>query len=230
MDAAGRNICVNLWIKKKRSDNFIENKTHMNTIQTYSHQYAEELIRKSHPDLLTEIMEIIRSIDAAATKTKPGKPGTGKMLYDPKMVSKAIEKEFFSHAWKSCRHGHYVTLNRNLMEETLSMLPAEQKEFLLSKGEKDPLYRFCEVDFMKEKLSVEVQFGKHPSVVTDLFIKHTLFYTAGLTEAAVEILPTRNMAGEMSPGTAFFEAEVFNLMRQGKDCPVVPLLILGVEP
>jgi hypothetical protein len=38
------------------------------------------------------------------------------------------------------------------------------------------------------------------------------------------------MAGEMSPGTAFFEAEVFNLMRQGKDCPVVPLLILGVEP
>ncbi len=201
----------------------------MNTSQTYSHLNAEDIIRKAHPDLLAEIREIIRSVDAAATKTKPGKPGTGKMLYDPKMLSKSFDREFLSRGWKSCRYGHYVTLDRILMEETLSMLPAEQKEFLLSKGEKDPLYRFCEVDFLKEKLSAEVQFGKHPSVVTDLFIKHTLFYTAGLTEAAVEILPTRNMAGEMSPGSAFFEAEVYNLMRQGKDCPAVPLLILGLD-
>ena len=74
MDAAGRNICVNLWIKKKRSDNFIENKTQMNTSQTYSHLNAEDIICKVFPELLKEIREIIRSVDASSTKTKPGDP------------------------------------------------------------------------------------------------------------------------------------------------------------
>lgn len=202
----------------------------MNTIQTYSHKFAEELIRKSHPDLLTEIMEIIRSVDAAATKTKPGKPGTGKMLYDPKMVSKSFDREFLLRGWNSCRYNHYITLNRELMQKSLLMPAPEQKEFLLKNGEEDPLFRFCEADYLKEKLAVEVQFGKHPAAINDLFVKHPLFHTAGLTLAAIEILPARKMAVEMRSGTAFFEAEVYHLIRQGPACPEVPMLILGVEP
>jgi len=202
----------------------------MKAPQTYSHLNAEEIIRKAYPALLSEIREIIQSVDAAAAKTKPGKPGSGKMLYDPKALSNSFDREFLSRDWKSSRYGHYITLNRELMQKSLAMTAEEQKEFLLKNGEKDPLYRFSEVDFLKGKVAAEVQFGKHLSVVADLFVKHALFHTAGLTVAAIEILPARKMAEEMSPGTAVFEAEVYNLMREGKDYPAVPLLILGVEP
>ncbi len=202
----------------------------MKVTQTYSHQNAEEVIRRACPSLLKEINEIISAVDAAAAKSKPGKPGTGKMLYDPRALTRAFDDSFSKEKWKSCRYNHYITLDRTLMQKTLEMKASLQKEFLLQNGEKDPIFRFCEVDYLKEKLAVEVQFGKHPSVVTDLFVKHTLFFTAGLTVAAIEILPSRKMAREMSTGTAFFEAEVYNLMRHGADCPAVPLLILGVEP
>ena len=34
----------------------------------------------------------------------------------------------------------------------------------------------------------------------------------------------------MSSGIAYFGGEVYNVMRQGRNNPPVPLLILGVEP
>jgi len=46
----------------------------------------------------------------------------------------------------------------------------------------------------------------------------------------IEILPTKKMQKNMSSGIAYFEGEVYNVMRQGRNNPPVPLLILGIEP
>jgi len=35
---------------------------------------------------------------------------------------------------------------------------------------------------------------------------------------------------EMSSGVAYFEDEVYNVLRHGRNNPPVPLLILGIEP
>ena len=89
---------------------------------------------------------------------------------------------------------------------------------------------YNQTDFVKDKLAVEVQFGKYSFVAYDLFVKHMLFYSGGVINLGIEILPTKKMQSEMSSGVAYFEGEVYNVMRQGRNNPPVPLLILGIEP
>ena len=110
------------------------------------------------------------------------------------------------------------------------MPTSEQKKFLEDNGEESPIYSYNQTDFVKNKIAVEVQFGKYSFVAYDLFVKHMLFYSGGVINLGIEILPTKNMQSQMSSGIAYFEGEVYNVMRQGRNSPPVPLLILGVEP
>jgi len=86
-----------------------------------------------------------------------------------------------------------------------------------------------QTDFVKDKIAVEVQFGKYAFVAFDLFVKHLLFYSGGIINLGIEILPTKIMQSNMSSGVAYFEGEVYNILRHGRSNPPVPLLILGIE-
>jgi len=110
------------------------------------------------------------------------------------------------------------------------MPTAEPKKFLEENGESKPIYSYNQTDFVKGKIAVEVQFGKYAFVAYDLFVKHMLFYSGGVINLGIEILPTKNMQKQMSSGIAYYEGEVYNVMRQGRNSPPVPLLIIGVEP
>jgi hypothetical protein len=110
------------------------------------------------------------------------------------------------------------------------MSPKEQKDFFIENGESNPIFSYNQTDFVKDKIAVEVQFGKYSFVAYDLFVKHMLFYSGGKINLGIEILATKNMQAQMSSGVAYFEGEVYNVMRQGRNSPPVPLLILGVEP
>jgi hypothetical protein len=57
-----------------------------------------------------------------------------------------------------------------------------------------------------------------------------LIDSGGKINLGIEILPTKTMQKQMSSGPAYFEGEDYNVMRQGRNSPPVPLLILGVEP
>ncbi len=105
----------------------------------------------------------------------------------------------------------------------------EQKEFLLDQNA-EAIRSYNQTDHVKRQVAVEVQFGKYAFVAYDLFVKHLAFYTGGLIEVGVEILPTRAMNKEMSSGIAYFEGELHNILRHGRTSPPVPLVILGVEP
>ncbi len=110
-------------------------------------------------------------------------------------------------------------------------LPYEkQKSFLIDKGIAKPIKPYKQTDFVKENLAVEVQFGKCAFVAFDLFVKHLLFYSGGMIDLGIEILPTKAMQSEMSSGVAYYEGEVYNILRHGRNSPPVPLLILGIEP
>ena len=138
--------------------------------------------------------------------------------------------EFSKKNWLESRYNYYITLNRELMEKSVLMSAKEQKQFLVANGENEPICSYNQTDFVKEKLAVEVQFGKYSFVAYDLFVKHMLFYSGGVINLGIEILPTKKMQSEMSSGVAYYEGEVYNVMRQGRNNPPVPLLILGIEP
>ena len=110
------------------------------------------------------------------------------------------------------------------------MSAKEQRQFLVKHGEKEPIYSYKQTDFVKEKIAVEVQFGQYAFVAYDLFVKHMLFYSGGVIDLGIEILPTKKMQAQMSSGVPYYEGGVYNVMRQGRNSPPVPLLILGIEP
>jgi hypothetical protein len=145
-------------------------------------------------------------------------------------LNEAFNTEFNKRKWAESRYNYYITLNRELMEKSVLMSAKEQKEFLIANGEKEPIYSYNQTDFLKDKIAVEVQFGKYAFVAFDLFVKHMLFYSGGVINLGIEILPTKKMQSQMSSGVAYYEGEVYNVMRQGRNSPPVPLLILGIEP
>ena len=204
----------------------------MKIAQKYSHLNGEEYLIVHHNDLYKEIKRVIASIDADQFRTKISKEKRkiGNSLLSPIDLNEAFNAEFIKRKWAESRYNYYITLNRELMEKSVLMSAKEQKEFLIANGEKEPIYSYNQTDFVKDKMAVEVQFGKYAFVAFDLFVKHMLFYSGGVINLGIEILPTKRMQAQMSSGVAYYEGEVYNVMRQGRNSPPVPLLILGIEP
>ncbi|MBL7781360.1 MAG: hypothetical protein JNM22_09080 [Saprospiraceae bacterium] len=204
----------------------------MKIAQKYSHLNGEEYLIVHHNDLYEEIKTVIASIDAEKWKTKISKEKriAGNNLFSPIELNAAFHQEFSQRSWEESRYNYYITLNRDLMEKSVQMPAREQREFLIENGEPSPIYSYNQTDFVKNKIAVEVQFGKYAFVAFDLFVKHMLFYSGGVINLGTEILPTKKMQAQMSSGVAYYEGEVYNVMRQGRNSPPVPLLILGIEP
>ena len=204
----------------------------MKIAKKYSHLNGEEYLIVHHKKLYSEINAIIKSVNADDYKTKISKEKTkkGTKLFSPIELNKIFDYKFSAKGWKNSRYQYYITLNRDLMEKSILLSSKEQKEFLISHGEKKPIFSYNQTDFIKDKIAVEVQFGKYAFVAYDLFVKHMLFYSGGIINLGIEILPTKKMQFQMSSGVAYFEGEVYNVMRHGRNNPPIPLLILGIEP
>ena len=204
----------------------------MKITQKYSHLNGEEYLIVHYNELYKEIVSVIESIDANDFKTKISEEKTkkGNKLFSPRDLNTAFDRAFQDVGWNESRYSYYITLNRELMEKSILMPTGEQKAFLQENGEESPIYSYNQTDFVKNKIAVEVQFGKYSFVAYDLFVKHMLFYSGGVINLGIEILPTKNMQSQMSSGVAYYEGEVYNVMRQGRNSPPVPLLILGIEP
>jgi hypothetical protein len=204
----------------------------MKIAQKYSHLNGEEYLIVHHNKLYKEIKGVIANIDAEKFRTKISKEKTkiGNSLLSPIELNQAFNDDFNKLEWEESRYSYYITLDRELMEKSILMSAKEQKKFLIENGEKNPIYSYNQTDFVKDKIAVEVQFGKYSFVAFDLFVKHMLFYSGGKINLGIEILPTKKMQAQMSSGVAYYEGEVYNVMRQGRNSPPVPLLILGIEP
>ena len=203
----------------------------MKIAQKYSHLNGEEYLIVHHKKLYKEIIDTIKSIDESKFMTKESKEKTmtGKMLYSPIELNKAFNEKFNKLGWNESRYQYYITTDQKILPE-LTMLPYDkQKEFLISKGVNEPISSYKQTDFVKDQIAIEIQFGKYAFVAFDLFVKHLLFYSGGVINIGIEVLPTKKMQSQMSSGVAYYEGEVYNVLRHGRNNPPVPLLILGIE-
>jgi hypothetical protein len=203
----------------------------MKIAQKYSHLNGEEYLIVHHNKLYKEIKSVIKNIDASSFILKKSKEKTmkGKMLYSPKHLNKAFNKSFRSLNWDESRYKYYITTDPKILPELVPLSYKEQKQLLISRGISSPISSYKQTDFVKDQIAIEVQFGKYAFVAFDLFVKHLLFYSGGVINLGVEILPTKKMQSNMSSGVAYYEGEVYNVLRHGRNNPPVPLLILGIE-
>jgi hypothetical protein len=79
-------------------------------------------------------------------------------------------------------------------------------------------------------VALEVQFGKYSFVAYDLFVKHLAFYIRDEIDVGIEVIAMKAMQAQMSSGPAYYEGELYNVVRNGRGVPAVPLVIVGVLP
>lgn len=214
----------------------------MKIAECYSHLNGYEFIKVHKPHLWDEIVEVIQAVDAESCRTKTSKEKTmvGEKLYSPKDLNRCIREGFAKHRWESRQASYWVTKDAKLIRKTLSLPPEEQKELILAEGH-DAVRSFNQTDFVKDRVAVEVQLGKYFSVAYDLFVKHLAFYVGDVIDVGVEIVPMRSLsapslrdsgkrARNMSTGVPWYEKELYNLIREGRGVPGVPLVLIGIAP
>ena len=182
----------------------------------FSFNDGENVINKRYPHLFTEVEEIISLVDAEECKTKISEEKTmvGRILFDPKALNRVFKKLFYQRGW----------INKKIKCNYPTQYYSEEyKPKNLNKG------AFREMDYVKEKLGVEVQFGKYAFMVYNVCAKMTIFNKLGFIDTGLEIVPIKQFADEMSTGVSYFEQFVWDLEARGISDIDIPVLILGVD-
>ncbi len=203
----------------------------MKIAQIYSHLNGLEYLLVHKKALWQEIQMVVGKVDATTCRTKVSKEKTmvGKLLYSPIGINKQFCDELRKKAWEESRVSYWVTKDEKLIRKTLSKSAEEQKADIQAAGEV-PIFSYNQTDFVKGRVAIEVQFGKYSFVAYDLFVKHLAFYVRDQIDVGVEILAMKSMQQHMSSGPAYYEGELYNVIRNGRGVPAVPLVIIGVEP
>lgn len=202
----------------------------MRIVETYSHLNGLEFLLVHKPDLWKELRAVISAVDATVCKTKVSKEKTmaGKVLYSPVAMNQSFKELLAGKKWEESRIGYWVTKDAKLIRKTLTLPPPEQKVEIQAAGE-TPIYSYNQTDFVKDRVAIEIQFGKYSFVAYDLFVKHLAFFVGDQIDVGIEILPMKSMQTQMSSGIAYYEGELYNVVRQGRGVPAVPLIIVGVD-
>lgn len=187
----------------------------MRIVGVYSFNNGKSVVNKRYPDLLKQVTSAIIKIDASTCKTKVSKEKTmtGKKLYSPAVLNKRLKAQLCPDGWCSIR------------------VPCDYPTEFYVKGYSAKKIRgsFREMDFVKQKLGVEVQFGKYSFMVYNVAAKMTIFRNLGHIDTGIEIVPVKAMSSHMSSGVSYFEQFVWDLEKRGISNIDVPVLILGID-
>lgn len=180
----------------------------MYKVMEYSHLGGSEILQVRYPKIDAEINEVIASI-TGVKKIKKSKEKTkkGKMLYAPVDLNARFKKGLNAKGFKELRNYYTIDIENH---------PVRIKN------------SFKQVDFHKDKVLVEVQFGKYPFMFYDLF-KFQYFFNETNAEVGVEIVPTHLLKKEMSSGVSYGEQLVYDIGRLRRHFPAVPVKIILVD-
>jgi len=197
----------------------------------YSHLNGHEWLLVHRRDIWDEIEGVIAAIDAEQCRTKVSREvrTRDRLFYSPVALNAEFKKRFHACGWQESRTAYWVTDDMALIRDTLLMPPDEQKHVLSAAG-KTPILSYNQTDFHKDRVSVEIQFGKYSFIAYDLFVKHLAFYVGDVIDVGVEILAMKTMQVEMSSGVGYYEGALYDIGRQGRGSPAVPLVLIGITP
>ena len=87
---------------------------------------------------------------------------------------------------------------------------------------------FKQVDFVKGKVLVEVQFGKYAFMFYDM-AKFQYFFNENKADVGIEIVPCHHLQSEMSSGVSYGEQLVYDIERLKRHFPAVPVKVILVD-
>ena len=204
----------------------------MKIAQVYSHLNGLEYMLVRKPELWEEIQQAVKNVDASLAFEKVSREKTmmGKILLSPSKLNRLFKTELSSMGWQEVRHDYFVNEDLNIAREIAHIQDKDEQRRIITERGFTPYRTYNQIDFVKDRAAIEIQFGKYFSVQYDLHVKHTFFYERGDIDVGIEIIPTHKMMSMMSTGVAWYENELANIVREGRSNPSVPVILMGIEP
>ncbi len=179
----------------------------MEIVYEYSHLGGSEILKVRFPSIEKEIYEIISKIDVKKTKISKEKTMRGRELYSPKEMNRQFKDIFHRYAYKELRDTYTITI------------PNSKKEIRVA---------IKQIDFVKDKVLVEVQFGKYAFMFYDM-AKFQYFFNENKADVGVEIVPCHALHKQMSTGVSYGEQLVYDIERLKRHFPAVPVKVILVD-
>ena len=197
----------------------------------YSHLNGYEWLHHHYPELWDEISDTVSSIQAEKSKISEEDSMRGRPLYNPPELNAEFEEILVKkHRWfKGRRHNYYVTDDEDVTRSIINE-PSERQYQIIKDAGKEPINTYNAPDFTKNRVSLEIQFGKYSFVQFDIFIKHAANFMQNRIDLGIEIVPMKAMEREMSSGPPYYEKHLHEIIRQGRIWLPVPLILIGIEP
>jgi hypothetical protein len=181
----------------------------------YSFNGGERVVKRKYAGELREVEQIIAAVNSRKHKTKTSREKTmpGKQLYSPPSLNRTFTRQFTAQGWITHR------------------VPCEYPtQYYVSgyQSSRNSPGAFREIDFVKNRLGIEIQFGKYAFMVYNVCAKMTIFHNLGVIDAGIEIVPVKDFVEDMSSGVSYFEQFVWDLEQRGVANIDIPVLVLGI--
>jgi hypothetical protein len=176
-------------------------------VYEYSHLGGAEILQVRYPQCNEEISDVIRGVVASRTKTSREKTMPGQLLVSPKAMNGQFRTAFDSRGYRELRDRYTITLPNSSV-----IIPGA----------------FKQIDYVKDKVLVEVQFGKYAFMFYDM-AKFQYFFNENKADVGVEIVPCHGLHERMSTGVSFGEQLVYDIERLKRHFPSVPVKVILVD-
>jgi len=183
----------------------------MKIVNTYSFKGGEKFLKVKHPKELREIQDAIKAIDATLCLTKESKEKTkkGQVLFSPVDMNNYLKLICYQKGW------------------TTKAEEGKKKKFI------EPRHKFTEgrsleMDGVKNKVGLEIQFGKYAFMVYDILSKMVIFKNLGYINCGIEIVPSKELVRFMSTGVSYFEQLLIDLKNRGEANLDIPVFIISI--
>jgi hypothetical protein len=179
--------------------------------EMYSHKNGEAFINERYSAEFQEIKDAIANIDAIASLSKKSDEKTkASLLFSPVTLNEYLKKYLCELGWTEKVPGS----GKGFREPRISMGAG---------GE------FREMDGIKNKVGLEIQFGKYAFMAYDILSKMPIFHKRGLIECGIELVAMPSIVKNMSTGVSSFTQIVSELKERGHADLDIPTLIIGID-
>ncbi len=180
----------------------------MRKVYEYSHLGGAQILKVDYASIDREIDAVISAVSVAKkTKVSREKTMAGRLLYSPKELNAKFKAAFRARGYQELRDTYTIQLPRYAQK-----IPGA----------------FKQIDFVKDKVLVEVQFGKYAFMFYDL-AKFQYFFNERKADVGIEIVPTYGLHKQMSTGVSYGEQLIFDIERLRRHFPAVPVKVILVD-
>ncbi len=181
----------------------------MQIVHVHSHLGGAQILKCDYPEIDQQINEAIADTgNDYRTKVSKEKATKGRLFYDPRSMNRAFKREFNARGFEELKR----IVEPNVPGWDTSAVSPGTKQ----------------IDFAKDRVLVEVQFGKYFAMFYDM-AKLEYFYRRNEADVGVEIVPSYRLQRQMSSGVGRGEMLVTDIMGLQRQFPTFPVKIIFID-